>query len=55
MTDSNVYGNVSRPAVIVVGLLDMGKAALPTWLGLRLGLGLPTALAAGLAAVIGHN
>jgi glycerol-3-phosphate acyltransferase PlsY len=55
VTGSNVYENVSRPAVIVVGLLDMGKAALPTWLGLRLGLGLPTALAAGLAAVIGHN
>ncbi|RLC59339.1 MAG: glycerol-3-phosphate acyltransferase, partial [Chloroflexota bacterium] len=41
VTGSNVYENVSRPAVVVVGLLDMGKAALPTWLGLRLGLGLP--------------
>jgi len=55
VTGSNVYENVSRPAVVVVGLLDMGKAALPTWLGLRLGLGLPTALASGLAAVVGHN
>jgi glycerol-3-phosphate acyltransferase PlsY len=55
VTGSNVYENVSRPAVVVVGLLDMGKAALPTWLALRLGLGMPTALAAGLAAVAGHN
>jgi glycerol-3-phosphate acyltransferase PlsY len=55
VTGSNVYENVSRPAVVVVGLLDMGKAALPTWLGLRWGLGLPTGLAAGLAAVVGHN
>jgi glycerol-3-phosphate acyltransferase PlsY len=55
VTGSNVYENVSRPGIVVVGLLDMGKAALPTWLGLRLGLGMPTALASGLAAVAGHN
>ncbi len=55
VTGSNVYENVSRPAIVVVGLLDVGKAALPTWLGLRMGWGLPTALASGLAAVVGHD
>jgi glycerol-3-phosphate acyltransferase PlsY len=52
---SNVYEQVSRPLIVVVGLLDIFKAALPCWLALRLGLGLPTALAAGLAALVGHN
>jgi len=41
--------------MVLVGLLDIGKAALPTWLGLRLRLGLPAATLAGLAAMIGHN
>jgi len=52
---SNVYEQVGRPLLVLVGLLDIGKAALPSWLALRLGLGLPTALAAGLSAVVGHN
>ena len=52
---SNVFENVSKPAVVVVGVLDMTKAGLATWLGLRLGLGLPIALLSGLAAVAGHN
>jgi len=52
---SNVYEQVARWPIVVVGLLDIGKAALPTWLALHLRLGLPTAVAAGLAAVIGHN
>jgi len=52
---SNAYEQVGRPLLVVVGLLDIGKAALPSWLALRLGLGLPAALAAGLSAVVGHN
>jgi len=52
---SNVFEQVSRPAAVAVGLLDGIKALLPTWAGLRLGLGLPVALGAGLAAVAGHN
>jgi len=52
---SNVYEQVARWLIVVVGLLDIGKAALATWLPLRLGLGLPAAAAAGLAAVVGHN
>jgi len=46
---------VARWAVIPVGLFDIAKAALPAWLGLRLGLGPPVAAAAGLAAAVGHN
>jgi glycerol-3-phosphate acyltransferase PlsY len=52
---SMVYEHVARWAVVPVGLFDMGKAALPTWLGLTLGLGAPVAAAAGLAAAVGHN
>ena len=55
LSGSNVYHHVSRPAIVLVGLLDVSKAVLPTWLGLRLGLGLPTAIAAGLASMVGHN
>jgi glycerol-3-phosphate acyltransferase PlsY len=55
VSGTGVYYHVARWAVVPVGLLDIAKGALPTWLGLRLGLGLPSALAGGLAAVIGHN
>jgi len=55
VSGTGVYYHVARWAVVPVGLFDIAKAAVPTWLGLQLGLGLPTALAAGLAAVIGHN
>ena len=50
-----VYYHVARPLVVAVGLFDIAKGALPTWLALRLGLGLPVAVLAGLAAVAGHN
>jgi glycerol-3-phosphate acyltransferase PlsY len=55
VSGSMVYEHVARWVVVPVGLFDMGKAALPTWLGLRLGLGLEVATAAGLAAAVGHN
>ncbi len=55
VSGSMVWEHVARWAVLPVGLFDLGKAALPAWLGLRLGLGMPVALAAGLAAVAGHN
>lgn len=55
VSGTGVYQHVSKWAVVLVGLFDVGKGAFPTWLGLRLGLGLPVALAAGLAAVVGHN
>lgn len=52
---SNVVQHVSVWAVVPVALADIAKSALPTWLGLRLGLGLPVALLVGFAAMIGHN
>lgn len=55
VSGSMVWEHVARWALVPVGLFDVGKAALPAWLGLRLGLGLPVATAAGLAAVAGHN
>jgi glycerol-3-phosphate acyltransferase PlsY len=50
-----VYEHVARWAVVPVGLFDMGKAALPAWLGLQMGLGPTVSTAAGLAALTGHN
>lgn len=54
-TGSMVYEHVARWAVVPVGLFDIGKAWLPTWLAMQWDLGTGTALAAGLAAVAGHN
>ena len=53
VSGTGVYYHVSKWAIVVVGLFDIAKAALPTWFGLRLGL--PVALVAGLAAVVGHD
>jgi glycerol-3-phosphate acyltransferase PlsY len=55
VSGSMVYEHVARWAVVPVGLFDMAKAAVPAWLASYLGLGMPTAAAAGLAAVAGHN
>ena len=55
VSGSMVYEHVARWAVVPVGLFDMAKATLPAWLALYLDLGQPTAAAAGLAAVAGHN
>jgi len=55
VSGSGVYQHVAKWAIVAVGLFDIAKAAFPTWLGLELGLGLSVALAAGLAAVVGHN
>lgn len=52
---SNTWKNVARWAVVPVGLFDLGKAALPTWLALhRLDLGYSVAVVAGLCAALGH-
>lgn len=40
---------------VTIGLLDISKAALASWLAVRYGLGRWVAPAAGIAAVIGHN
>jgi glycerol-3-phosphate acyltransferase PlsY len=55
VSGSMVWEHVARWAVFPVGMFDMFKAALPAWLCLRLELGMPVAVVAGLAAVAGHN
>ncbi len=55
VSGTGVYYHVARWAVVPVGLFDIAKGALPTWQGVQMGLGLPAALLAGLAAVAGHN
>ena len=55
VSGSMVYEHVHRWLVVPVGLLDISKAALPTWLGIQLGYGEAVAAAAGLAASVGHN
>lgn len=50
-----IWYHVSKPAIVPVGFFHLAKGALPVWLALRWGLGLPLALAANLAAVVGHN
>jgi glycerol-3-phosphate acyltransferase PlsY len=55
VSGSMVWEHVARWAILPVGLFDVAKGAFPTWLALRLGLGMPVAAAAGLAAVAGHN
>lgn len=52
---SMVFEHVNRWLVVPVGLFDIAKAALPAWLGLKLGYGEAGAVAAGLAALVGHN
>ena len=45
-TGSMIYEHVSRWAVVPVGLADVAKVALPTWLAGQLDLGSEVALAA---------
>ena len=55
VSGSMVWEHVARWALFPVGIFDIFKAALPTWLGLALGLGDMAAMAAGIAALVGHN
>lgn len=55
VSGSMVWEHVSRWAVFPVGIFDIVKGALPTWLGLELGLGEMVAVGAGFAAVAGRN
>ena len=52
---SMVWEHVAKWAIIPVGLFDIFKGAIPTWLGLRLGMGEAVAMLAGFSAMIGHN
>ena len=55
VSGSMIYEHVQHWLVVPVGVLDITKAALPTWLGLHWGFGGAGAAAAGLAAMVGHN
>lgn len=55
VSGSMIYEHVYRWMVVPVGILDVAKAALPAYLGLRWGFGEAGAAGAGLAAMIGHN
>lgn len=55
VSGSMVFEHVHHWMVVPVGILDVAKTALPTYLGLRLGLGEVVAAIAGIAAMIGHN
>ncbi len=50
VSGSGVARHVAPWTIVPVGLCDVGKAALPAWLAVRLGLGLVSAVLAGLAA-----
>ena len=55
VSGSMVWEHVAHWAVIPVGIFDLLKAAVPTWLAIQLGLGQHAAAAVGLAATVGHN
>ena len=55
ISGSMVWEHVAKWAIIPVGLFDIFKGALPTWLGIHLGMGEVPAMLAGFSAMIGHN
>lgn len=55
VSGSMVWEHVAKWAVFPVGILDIFKGALPTWLSLKLGLSEQAAMVVGLTAVVGHN
>jgi len=55
VSGSMTWEHIARWVIFPVGIFDILKAAFPTWLGLKLGLGEGVAVAAGLAALVGHN
>jgi glycerol-3-phosphate acyltransferase PlsY len=52
---SMVWEHVAHWALFPVGIFDLLKAAIPVWLGRLLGMDQIVCLAAGMAALIGHN
>jgi glycerol-3-phosphate acyltransferase PlsY len=55
VSGSMLFEHTHRWLIVPVGIFDLLKGTLPTWLALHLGLGLPASIAAGMCAVIGHN
>lgn len=52
---SNLWQNVSKPAVVPVGLAEIGQGLAGILLAKAAGEGLSVQVAAGLAALLGHN
>jgi glycerol-3-phosphate acyltransferase PlsY len=55
VSGSMVWEHVAHWAIIPVGVMDILKATFPVWLGLKLSMSEEVSVAAGLAAVVGHN
>ncbi|MCX7623337.1 MAG: glycerol-3-phosphate acyltransferase [Thermomicrobium sp.] len=55
VSGSGVYYAVARWAIVPVGVVDVAKGGVATYLPLHAGSGSGLAVACGLAAVIGHN
>lgn len=55
LSGSNVYHFYGVGGMVIVGILDVAKAAVPTWLSMRLGCTAGVTAMVGLAATLGHN
>ncbi len=55
VSGSMVYEHVHRWTVVPVGIFDIAKAAVPTYLAIRFGFGENWAAGVGIAAIVGHN
>ncbi|MCS7050704.1 MAG: glycerol-3-phosphate acyltransferase [Thermomicrobium sp.] len=55
VSGSGVYYLVARWAVVPVGILDITKGVLATYVPYQFGFGTEMAVACGLAAIVGHN
>jgi glycerol-3-phosphate acyltransferase PlsY len=55
VSGSMLFEHTHRWLIFPVGIFDVLKGALPAWLALQFGLGLPIAVAAGMCSVLGHN
>lgn len=55
VSGSMVFEHIAKWAVVPVGLFDIFKGALTTWLSIRLGIGEIMGVICGLVSVVGHN
>ena len=55
LSASNVYNYLGFGGMALVGILDIGKTALPVWISMQLQHTLAVPVLVGLAAMIGHN
>lgn len=55
VSGSGVYYVIARWAVVPVGLIDVGKGSIATYLPVYFGAGQGMAVVCGVAAIVGHN